>query len=172
LEIEQASQPRILLVDDDPVIGETLKAVLEMHEFEVIGAGNVVDALHIIDTQAFDVLLSDLHMPSAVDGLTVMSAMRHKHPDAIALLLTGSPAVKDTMDAILLQADEILVKPMPIDEMVALIRDRLAKRVERRVSNAKRAASLLERGALPNVANRLFAFKSDDELPPIRLSDE
>ena len=68
LENEKTSQPRILLVDDDPVIGETLKAVLEMHQFQVIGAGNVADALYLIDTQGFDVLLSDLHMPGAADG--------------------------------------------------------------------------------------------------------
>jgi DNA-binding NtrC family response regulator len=172
LENEKTSQPRILLVDDDPVIGETLKAVLEMHQFQVIGAGNVADALHLIDTQGFDVLLSDLHMPGAADGLAVMSAMRHKHPDAITLLFTGYLAVNEAMDAILLQADEILVKPMPIDEMVALIRDRLAKRVERRRTNNGRVASILECDILPTVANRLFAVKTDDELPRIRLSGE
>jgi ActR/RegA family two-component response regulator len=114
-------------------------------------------------------LLSDSHMPGAGDGLTVMSAMRHKHPDAITLLITGYPALKEEMDAILLQADEILAKPMPIDEMVALIRDRLAKRVERRVSNNERVASVLERDRLPTVANWLSAVKTDDELTGIRL---
>jgi DNA-binding NtrC family response regulator len=172
LENEKTSQPRILLVDDDPVIGETLKAVLEMHQFQVIGAGNLADALHLIDTQVFDVLLSDLHMPGAADGLAVMSAMRHEHPDVIVLLFTGYLAFNEAMDAILLQADEILVKPMPIDEMVALIRDRLAKRVERRRTNNGRVASILERDILPTVANRLFAVKTDDELPHMRLSDE
>jgi DNA-binding response OmpR family regulator len=159
-------------VDDDPVIGETLKAVLEMNQFQVIGAGNVAEAIHLIDTQAFDVLLSDLHMPGAGDGLTVISAMRHKHPDAITLLFTGYPALKEAMDAILLQADEILVKPMPIDEMVALIRGRLTNREERRVSNTERVASILERDTLPTVANWLSAVKTDDELTGIRLSDE
>jgi DNA-binding response OmpR family regulator len=172
LENEKTSQPRILLVDDDPVIGETLKAVLEMHQFQVVGAGNVAEALHLIDTQAFDVLISDLHMPGAGDGFTVISAMRHKHPGAITLLFTGYPALKEAMDAILLQADEILVKPMPIDEMVALIRDRLAKRGGRRVSNTERVASILERDSLPTVANWLSAVKTDDELTRIRLSDE
>jgi DNA-binding response OmpR family regulator len=171
-ENEKTSQPRILLVDDDPVVGETLKAVLEMHQFQVIGAGNVAEALHLINTQAFDVLLSDLHMPGAGDGFTVISAMRHKHPDAITLLFTGYPALKEAMDAILLQADEILVKPMPIDEMIALIRDKLAKRVERRVSNTERVASILERDTLPTVANWLSAVKTDDELTRIRLSNE
>jgi hypothetical protein len=56
--------------------------------------------------------------------------------------------------------------------MVALIRDRLAKRVERRRTNNGRVAAILERDILPTVANRLFAVKTDDELPHIRLRDE
>jgi ActR/RegA family two-component response regulator len=159
-------------VDDDPAVRETLKAVLEMSQFQVSAAGNVAEAIHLIDTQPFDALLSDLHMPGAGDGFTVISAMRHKHPDAITLLFTGYPALKEAMDAILLQADEILVKPMPIPEMIALIRDRLSKRGGRRVSNTERVASILERDSLPTIANWLSAVKTDEELTSIPLSDE
>ena len=172
LENKDTRQPRILLVDDDPSVLETLKAVLEMSQFQVSAAGNVAEAIHLIDTQAFDALLSDLHMPGAGDGFTVVSAMRHKHPAAITLLFTGYPALKEAMDAILLQADEILVKPMPIPEMVALIRDRLAKRRGRSVSNIERVASILERDSLPTIANWLSAVKTEDELACIPLSDE
>jgi ActR/RegA family two-component response regulator len=173
LENEKTSQTRILLVDDDKLVCETLQAILEMNQFQVSAAGNVAEALHLIDTQSFDALLSDLHMPGAGDGFTVISAMRHKHPDAITLLFTGYPALKEAMDAILLQADEILVKPMPIPEMIALIRDRLSKRKgARRVSNTERVASILERDSLPTIANWLSAVKTDDELTCIPLSDE
>jgi DNA-binding response OmpR family regulator len=172
LENDTTVKPRILLVDDDKVVRETLKAILEMEQFQVSAAGSVAEALHVIDTESFDALLSDLHMPGAGDGFTVVSAMRHKHPEAITLLFTGYPALKEAMDAILLQADEILVKPMPIPEMVALIRDRLAKRGTRRVSNTERVASILERDSLPTIANWLSAVNTDDELTNIRLSDE
>ena len=97
--------------------------------------------------------------------------MRHKHPDAVTLLFTGFPALKEAMDAILLQADEILVKPMPIPEMVALIRDRLAKRVKRRPTNTERVASILERDASLTIADWLFRVKRDDEVSCIALSD-
>ena len=172
MENEKTSQTRILLVDDDKLVCETLQAILEMNQFQVSAAGNVAEALHLIDTQSFDALLSDLHMPGAGDGFTVISAMRHKHPDAITLLFTGYPALKEAMDAILLQADEILVKPMPIPEMIALIHDRLSKRKgARRVSNTERVASILERDSLLTIANWLSAVKTDDELSTITLSD-
>ena len=171
LENEKTSQTRILLVDDDDLVSETLKAILEMNQFQVSVAGNVAEALHLIDTQTFDALLSDLHMPGAGDGFTVISAMRHKHPDTITLLFTGYPALKEAMDAILLQADEILVKPMPIHEMIALIRDRLSKRGGRRLSNTERVATILERDSLLTITNWLSAVKTDEELSRVPLSD-
>jgi len=158
------------LVDDSESVRQSLKLVLEHHKFHVTAAGNVAEALHMIDTEPFDVLLSDLHMPGAGDGFTVVSAMRHKHPDAVTLLFTGYPALKEAMDAILLQADEILVKPMPIPELVQLIRERLDKRANRRASNIERVASILEREATATIADWLRRVERDDELTRIALS--
>jgi CheY-like chemotaxis protein len=76
-------QPKILVVDDDEKIRATLKGVLTFNQFMVTTASNVGEALHLIDTEPFDVLLSDLHMPGAADGFTVVSAMRHTNPDAV-----------------------------------------------------------------------------------------
>ena len=169
--VEQ-TQPKILLVDDNESVRTTLKTVLEFHQFVVTAAANVTEALHLIDTETFDVLLSDMHMPGAGDGFTVVSAMRHKNPDAITLLFTGYPAVKEAMDAILLQADEIMVKPMPIPDLVALIRDKVAKRRTRPKFNVERVASILERDANKTIANWLSRVKLDDELTRVLISDQ
>ena len=98
----KAAPPKILLVDDNELVRNSLRAVFEVNQFLVTTAANVVEAIHHIDTQAFDVLLSDLHMPGAGDGFTVVSAMRHRQPDAITLFFTGYPALREAMDAILL----------------------------------------------------------------------
>jgi len=169
---EEESRPRILLVDDDDVIRAVLKQVLEMNNFTVSTAANVAEAIHLIDTESFDVLVSDLHMPGAGDGFTVISAMRHKHPNAITMLFTGYPDLKEAMDAILLQADEILVKPMPVPEMVGLIRERLANRKTKRPTNTERVASILERDAGATIARWLDSVKTDEELARVKLSDE
>jgi DNA-binding response OmpR family regulator len=171
-DIAMKAPPRILLVDDDEVVRGTLREMLEMSQFLVMTAANVSDAIHLIDTQPFDVLVSDLHMPGAGDGFTVISAMRHKNPNAVTLLFTGYPALKEAMDAILLQADEILVKPMPIPEMVSVIRERLDKRGTRRPSYTERVATILERDAPITIGNWLTAVNKDDELSRIPLSDE
>jgi len=72
---------------------------LQRDGFEVVVASNVRDALRLIATETFDVLLSDLHMPLAGDGFTLVSAMRHTHPDALTVVLSGYPALDEAMSA-------------------------------------------------------------------------
>ena len=169
---EKATKPKILLVDDDKSVRESLEAVLTFSRFDVRTAANVPEAIHLIDTETFDVLLSDLHLPGAGDGFTIVSAMRHRHPDAITLLFTGFPALKEAMDAILLQADEIMVKPMPIPELLALIHEKLEKRGSRRASNTERVASILERESQTTIAEWLSRVEDDDELNWLVLSHD
>src|SRR5580658_3324411 len=158
---DNKTRPKILLVDDDEPMRTMLKDVLEINQFRVLTAANVSEAIHLIDTEPFDVLLSDLHMPGAGDGFTVISAMRHKHPQAVTLLFTGYPALKEAMDAILLQADEILVKPMANAELIALIRKRLEKGALRRASKTERVSSILERESAAIVAEWLCRVRED-----------
>jgi DNA-binding response OmpR family regulator len=172
VDIPRTVRPRILLVDDDEVMRELLKQVLESSEFHVTLAATVSEAIHLIDTELYDALISDLHMPGAGDGFTVISAMRHKHPNAVTLLFTGYPALKEAMDAILLQADEILVKPMDPGELIEVVRERLAKRGTRPGTNRERVASILERDAAATIANWLFRVEHDPELTRIELSSE
>jgi DNA-binding response OmpR family regulator len=160
------------LVDDDEVMRDLLKQVLETSEFHVTLAATVSEAIHLIDTDSYDALISDLHMPGAGDGFTVISAMRHKHPSAVTFLFTGYPALKEAMDAILLQADEILVKPMAPGDLIEVIRERLAKRGTPRGTNRERVASILERDAVATIANWLFRVEHDPELTRIELSNE
>jgi CheY-like chemotaxis protein len=119
------AKPRILLVDDDDSFRELIGQVLRMKGFTVVEAANVRSALKLIGTQSFDALLSDLHMPRPGDGLTVVSAMRHSHPRAITVLMSAFPEMTEAAQAIIRQTDEVLVKPLKIDALVATIIDRL-----------------------------------------------
>ena len=81
--------PRVLLADDDDAVRNMLQVTLERDGFEVVAVASVSEALSRIATEKFDVLLSDLHMPQAGDGFTVVSAMRHTHPNAVTLVLSA-----------------------------------------------------------------------------------
>ena len=117
---------KVLLFDDDENALSGLAELLEYKGFEIKTAASVAEALKHITSGTYDVLLSDLHMPGAGDGLTVVSAMRHANPRALTLLLTGFPEMGAATHAILLQTDQILVKPIGLKALVDTIKKRLA----------------------------------------------
>src|ERR1700722_17729148 len=135
---------KVLVVDDNQALLSSLAQVLEHHDFAVTTANNVPDALRYISSESFDVLLSDLHMPGPGDGLTVVSAMRHANPKAITMLLSSFPEMGAAAHAILLQTDEILVKPMNVAALIDAIKQRLANgpRTSRAVESV---ATILDR---------------------------
>src|ERR1700733_6367757 len=116
----------ILLVDDDEALRYMLATALEEYGYNVTTAASVPEALKLIIAESYDVLLSDLHMPGKGDGLTVVSAMRHANPRAVTILLSAFPEMDEAAHAILLQADQILVKPMNIPALIEAIEQRLA----------------------------------------------
>ena len=117
---------KILLVDDDDLVRSSLDQLLQQQGFDVTTAGNVSEALKLISSNVYSVLLSDLHMPGAGDGLTVVSAMRHANPKAVTMLFSAFPEMDAASRAILHQTDQILVKPMNIVALVKAINERLA----------------------------------------------
>jgi CheY-like chemotaxis protein len=117
---------KLLLVDDDEALRYMLATALEEYGYNVTTAASVSEALKLIIAESYDVLLSDLHMPGKGDGLTVVSAMRHANPRAVTILLSAFPEMDEAAHAILLQADQILVKPMNIPALIEVIEQRLA----------------------------------------------
>jgi DNA-binding response OmpR family regulator len=161
---------RVLVVDDDDAVRVMVQEGLQRDGFEVVAASNVSDALRHIATEKFDVLLSDLHMPLAGDGFTLVSAMRHTHPEALTVLLSGYPALSEAMAAILSQADEILVKPFQIGSIKELIRTRLANPRTIKRGKVESVATILERESDITIQNWLDLVEDDAELTCISLS--
>jgi CheY-like chemotaxis protein len=164
------TNPRVLVVDDDKSIRVMVQEGLQRDGFEVVAASNVSDALRHIATQKFDVLLSDLHMPLPGDGFTLVSAMRHTHPEALTIVLSGYPALSEAMAAILSQADEIIVKPFQIGSIKELIRTRLADPRTIKRAKVESVASILERESDLTIQNWLDFVEDAAELTCIPLS--
>ena len=162
--------PRILLAEDDDAVRDMLQKTMERDGFEVVAVGSVRDALARIAAENFDVLISDLHMPQAGDGFTLVSAMRHTHPQAVTLVLSGYPALDEALAAIRLQADEILVKPIEIASLRALIREKLTNPVSRRQVPTESVASILEHDLNATIRDWLALVEQDEELTCIPLS--
>src|ERR1700736_759502 len=119
---------KVLLSDDDDAVRAMMNAALELKGFDVVAVASVTDALRHITTESFDVLITDLHMPNAGDGFAVVTAMRHSQPDALTLLVSGYPDVQSAMAAILLEADEIIVKPFELGRVAELVHAKMLNR--------------------------------------------
>ena len=161
-----------MLAEDDNAVRDMLRTSLERDGFEVVAVANVCEALSRIAAEKFDVLLSDLHMPQAGDGFTVVSAMRHTHPSAVTLVLTGYPAMDEALSAIRLQADEVLVKPIEIASLRATIREKLRNPVSRRPLPAESVASILEHDLNATIHDWMELVGHDEELTCLPLSYE
>jgi DNA-binding response OmpR family regulator len=165
-------KPKVLIVDDDKTVRASLSLILEYGDFEVATAGSVNDALKLIGSQVFDVLLSDLHMPGAGDGLTVVSAMRHSNPAAVTIIFSGFPEMKEAAAAILLQADEILVKPMAPMLLIQTIRERLKRGTANRPRRAENVATILEQSTQSTIEDWLLLVELEPHLIDVPLSAE
>ena len=71
------ARPRVLCVDDEPVILQILRRLLEVQGFEPVTCGDPLAALSIFDEGSFDVVITDIHMPG-MDGLALMRALRER----------------------------------------------------------------------------------------------
>ncbi len=162
--------PKILLAEDDDAVRGMLLTALERDGFEVVAVSNVREALGRIAAEDFDVLLSDLHMPHAGDGFTVVSAMRHTHPAAVTLVLSGYPEIDEALSAIRLQADEVLVKPIEISSLRELIHRKLANPVLRRTLPTQSVATILEHNLDSTIQDWMELVSHDAELSVIPLS--
>jgi CheY-like chemotaxis protein len=159
----------ILLVDDDEIICLTLSTLLIHEGFDVTIAESVSVALRLINTRTFDVLLSDLHMPGAGDGLTVVSAMHHANPKGVTMLLSSFPEMEAAAQAILQQVDEILVKPMEIPALVKAIKKRLSDGPSS-PAIVETVAAILDRSTSECIEDWFQEVQRDPKLVKVSLS--
>jgi len=162
---------KILLVDDVPQVRETMQQLLEHENFDVVAAAGVPGALSQIVTQNFDVLITDLHMPDAGDGFALVTAMRHIHPAALIIVVSGFPDMQEAATAILLQADEVLMKPLNVKKVTELIQQKQRGKAQP-MADKESVASILEREVRQTIDRWLARVRLTKELTDLTLSDE
>jgi len=163
-------KPRILLADDNDDIRSVFQEGLEAQGYDVTTAASVLEALRLISTEKFDVLLSELHMPEACDGFAVINAMRQTQPDAATLLLSSYPVLHAAMTALVLQADQVLVKPIGIVEVSEIIRKKLADPSAHTSVNKAPVAAILERDLDATIQHWMSRVEHTEELIAISLT--
>ncbi len=112
---------RVLVVDDDPPLQRMLTRTLSAEGFAVTVAGDGGAALAAAERFAPDVIVLDVAMPT-LDGLAVCRRLRSKGLPTPILMLTARDAVQDRVAGLEAGADDYLVKPFAVEELVARLR--------------------------------------------------
>jgi signal transduction histidine kinase len=116
-----SGEARLLVVDDEESLRITTAAILEKEGYFVNTAASGEEAISLLESTEYDLVLTDLHMESG-DGLSVLSELRRRAPLTISVVLTGFASVESAIAALQEGAYDYLVKPCDIDHMKHTIR--------------------------------------------------
>ncbi|RON24383.1 DNA-binding response regulator [Pseudomonas brassicacearum] len=151
---------RILLVEDDLMIGDAIKSALKDASYAADWVKNGLTALAALDTQTYDLVLLDLGLPGK-DGLDVLDTIRERNNPVPLLIITARDGLDDRLRGLDGGADDFLLKPFAMAELLARMRAVL----RRRGGNAQ---SLLDNGEVS--LNLVSKQASTADIAEVQLS--
>lgn len=147
---------RILLVEDDRAIARLVRDNLAFEGFEVECAENGDEALAAAKRHAPDLVLLDLMLPSGIDGFELCQRFRQTHSRTAVIILTARGQSEDRVRGLKLGADDYVVKPFALDELLARVHAVL-RRTQSRVDRVILGDTVVD-------FTRLRATKGSDEV--------
>jgi putative two-component system response regulator len=117
LHLDESTPPRVLIVDDDPAVRRVLRQVLDTGQYELIDADDGDTALELFRRHGADAVLSDIMMPR-MNGIELLRAVKALDDTTAFILLTGAGSMHNAIDALRLEADDYLLKPFDVDEVL------------------------------------------------------
>lgn len=134
---------RLLLAEDDPMIGEAVRAGLHQQGFAVDWVRDGAAAEHALDVAAYDLCLLDLGLPRK-EGLQVLAGLRRKGSALPVVILTARDAIDDRVAGLDAGADDYVVKPFELAELAARIRAVLRRKGGRASSSIEHLGVALD----------------------------
>ena len=122
----------ILLVEDNQTIGQNIQKYLELEGYSVLWVQNWAYANEVVKHQEFDLVLLDLMLPGT-DGLVVAKTIKQHQEETRILMMTAKGQLEDKLEGFEVWADDYLVKPFDLEELVARIEALLRRSVQKDV---------------------------------------
>lgn len=107
---------KILIVDDEPLIGSALKEALHKWQFEVSLLEDGNHAIKVIESESFDMVLTDVRMPN-VTGMQVLEKVKSKSPETAVVMMTAFGTIDQAVEAMKKGAYDYITKPFSLDEI-------------------------------------------------------
>lgn len=150
---------KILIIEDDFMIAESTKTLLQYHQFEVDWVNNGLDGLKYINDYQYDAVLLDLGLPM-MDGMQVLKHIRAQYALLPVLIISARDQLQNRIQGLNQGADDYLVKPYEFEELLARIYA-LIRRAQQASSPTNKANPILSYGDLSlNIDLHLAEFKS------------
>jgi DNA-binding NtrC family response regulator len=112
-----ATHGTILVADDEALARQSIAEALQEEGYQVYAAADGTAALKLLDEVEVDLVLSDLKMPGA-DGLAVLKKVRAAYPQTMVVLMTAYASVETVVDALRLGAQDYMLKPLLLDDVL------------------------------------------------------
>jgi two-component system, OmpR family, response regulator MprA len=116
-----ATRSRVLVVDDDPALRRSVARILSLADYDVAFAAGGAESLEVLARERFSLVVLDVAMPPP-DGVEVCRTIRARGDDTPVLMLTARASVPERVDGLESGADDYLVKPFAVEELLARVR--------------------------------------------------
>ncbi len=119
--MSKVTSMKILIADDERLQRETLSAILADHAHRTVVAANVSEAIHALQSESFDLVLTDFKMPDGT-GIEVATKARQFSPEAAVFIMTAYADVSSVIDAMRVGVVDYLLKPLNVEHLLRKIR--------------------------------------------------
>jgi len=121
-DVAPRATPKVLVVDDDSAVRDTLADILELSRLDIDTAPDGASAMECLRARPYDLLVTDLRMPG-IDGLQVVAEAKRLRPGIKTVIVTAFPSQSSAIEAVNLGVDGYLTKPfLPMDVLIATAR--------------------------------------------------
>jgi DNA-binding response OmpR family regulator len=134
---------RILIVDDDESIRNTVKIILEDEGYSVDLASTGNEAIKMTEKTAYNVALLDIRLPD-MEGVELLKLIKDNVPRTRKIMVTGYPSMQNAITALNKNADAYLVKPVDVEKLLNTVKDQLRQQEEEKNFSEMKVAEFIE----------------------------
>ena len=134
---------RILVIDDDESIRNSLAAILRDEGYEVDVASNGSEALQKSEETIYNLALIDIKLPD-MEGIDILIRMKDTVPKVRKIMLTGFPSVQNAIEAVNRKADAYLLKPVEVEKLLVTIREQLKLQENEKQYSERKVTEFIE----------------------------
>lgn len=165
-EKENEEPSKILIVDDEAGIRDSLQEILLQEGYKTETAKTGKEAIEAFQKETFDVAIIDIKLPD-MDGTTLLDALKKFEPNLIRIIITGFPSLENAVQSINSGADGYIVKPFKPQKLIEQIKERLERRQKEKLE------SLLKKTGLSSYEAKIYlslTFKGASEAGKLSMS--